>query len=133
MLIDGRHANVNLALSKNNKDQVIDSNNYFNQKVITVLNALDGSTLGDNLVTSHQNDQDYLVAIPKVGSNVISLVANCLCLRNYSYVWIQYFLKTKYCVLLTVSSYISLEKNFVYLIACVRFSFLTVFMYIAEK
>ena len=94
MLIDGRHANVNLALSKNNKDQVIDSNNYFNQKVITVLNALDGSTLGDNLVTSHQNDQDYLVAIPKVGSNVISLEANSLCLRNYSYVWIQYFLKT---------------------------------------
>ena len=84
MLIDGRHANVNLALSKNNKDQVIDSNNYFNQKVIIVLNTLDGSTLGDNLVTSHQNDQDYLVAIPKVGSNVISLVANSLCLRNYS-------------------------------------------------
>ena len=85
MLIDGRHANVNLALSKNNKDQVIDSNNYFNQKVITAINALDGSTLG-NLVTSHQNDQDYLVAIPKVGSNVISLEANSLCLRNYSYV-----------------------------------------------
>ena len=94
MLIDGRHANVNLALSKNNKDQVIDSNNYFNQKVITVLNALDGSTLRDNLVTSHRNDQDYLVAIPKVGSNVISLVANSLFLRNYSPVWIQYFLKT---------------------------------------
>ena len=53
MLIDGRHANVNLALSKNNKDQVIDSNNYFNQKVITAINALDGSTLEDNLVTSH--------------------------------------------------------------------------------
>ena len=63
LLRDGCHANVNFAISSNNKDQLRDLNNYLNQKVITAINTLHGSTLGDNLITSHQNDQDYLVAI----------------------------------------------------------------------
>ena len=46
--------NVNFALSSNNKDQLRDLYNYLNQKVITAINTLDGSTLGDNLITSHQ-------------------------------------------------------------------------------
>ena len=64
LLRDGRHAIANFALSSNNKDQLVDSSNCLNQKVIAAINTLEGSTLGDNLITSHQNDQDYLVAIP---------------------------------------------------------------------
>ena len=89
------------AVSSNNKDQIryllfIDSFiqlrdllllNYLNQKVITDINTLDGSTLGDSLITSHQvdympsvlipaeaveNDQEHLVAIRSV-VHVISL------------------------------------------------------------
>ena len=73
LLRKGRHTNVNFAFSSNNKDQLIDSNNYLNQKVITTINTLDGSVLGDNLIMNHQNDLDYLVAILKVGS-ITSLV-----------------------------------------------------------
>ena len=62
--------------------------NYLNQKVITATNFLDGSTMGDNLITSRQvdymssaliraegveNDQDYLTPSNKVGS-IVSLV-----------------------------------------------------------
>ena len=51
---------------------------YLNQKVITAINTFDGSTLGDNLITSQhvnymssvlipaeavENDQEHLVAI----------------------------------------------------------------------
>ena len=47
--------NVNFALSgSNNKDQLRDLYNYLNQKVITAINTYDSSTLGDNLITSHQ-------------------------------------------------------------------------------
>ena len=56
LLRDGFHANVNFAISSNNKDQLRDLNNYLNQKVITAINTLYGSTLGDNLIVSHQND-----------------------------------------------------------------------------
>ena len=46
--------NVNYAPSSKNKDQPRDFYNYLNQKMITAINTLDGSTLGDNLNTSHQ-------------------------------------------------------------------------------
>ena len=61
-----------------------------NQKVITAINNLDGFTLGDNLITSHQvdyissalvqaeaveNNQEYLLA-NKVGS-ITLLVTVC--------------------------------------------------------
>ena len=46
--------NVNFALSSNNKDQLRDLYNYLTQKVMTVINTLDGSTFKDNLITSHQ-------------------------------------------------------------------------------
>ena len=48
--------NENFALSSNNKDQMRDLHNYLNQKVITAVNTLGGSMLGDNLITSHQVD-----------------------------------------------------------------------------
>ena len=73
VLRDRRQANLNFALSSNNKDQLTDSNNYSNQKLITAINTLDGSSLVDNLITSQQNDQDSPVTIPKVGS-ITSLV-----------------------------------------------------------
>ena len=92
LLRDGRHTKCEFAVSSNNKDQIrdllfIDSFiqlrdllllNYLNQKVITDINTLDGSTLGDSLITSYQvdympsvlipaeaveNDQEHLVAI----------------------------------------------------------------------
>ena len=47
-------SNVNLTLSINNKDQLRDLYNYLNQKLITTINNLDGSLLGDNLITSQQ-------------------------------------------------------------------------------
>ena len=37
-------SNVNNVLSSNNKDQLRDFWNYSNEKVITVINTLDGST-----------------------------------------------------------------------------------------
>ena len=47
--------NVNLALSNsNNKDQLTGFFNYLNQKVITAINTCDSSTLGNNLIVSHQ-------------------------------------------------------------------------------
>ena len=71
-------SHLNFALSSNIKYQLGD----LNQKLITTINALDCSTLGDNLITSHQvyyvskvlipgesvqNKQEHLVA-NKVGS-----------------------------------------------------------------
>ena len=61
LLSYGCHANVNFAISSNNLDQLRDLNNYLNQKVITAINTLYGSSLGDDLIMCHQNDQDYLV------------------------------------------------------------------------
>ena len=47
--------NVNFALSdSNNKDQLRDLYNYLNQKAITAINTYDSSTLGIDLITSHQ-------------------------------------------------------------------------------
>ena len=56
--------NVNFALSTNNKDQLRDLYNYLNQKAITAINNLDGSTLGDNLITSHHVDYMSSALIP---------------------------------------------------------------------
>ena len=56
---------MSFRLSSNDKEQFIDSNNHLNQKVIPAINTLDVSTYGDDLTTSHRNDQDYLVAIPR--------------------------------------------------------------------
>ena len=77
--------NLNFALSSKNKDQLRDLYNYLNQKVITAINAVDGSTLGDNLITSHQVDYISSAVIPaealednqehfvanKIGSNTL--------------------------------------------------------------
>ena len=49
------------ALSSKNKDQFRDLHNYLNQKVITAINTLDSSTLGDNPITSHQVDYTVYV------------------------------------------------------------------------
>ena len=70
--------NVNFALSRKNKDQLRDLNNYLNQKVITAINTLDGSTLGDNLITSHQVGYMSLVVIAAeaVENNQEHLVPN---------------------------------------------------------
>ena len=47
--------NVNFALSdSNNKDEHRYLYNHLNQKVITAINTYDSSTLGNNLITSHQ-------------------------------------------------------------------------------
>ena len=68
---------VNLALSSNNQDQLRDLRNYLNQKVITVIIILDGSTLGNNLIRHQvnymssmlnpaeavENNQEHLVPI----------------------------------------------------------------------
>ena len=49
-------SNVNFALSSSNKDQIRDLYNYLNQKMMTAINTLDISTLGNNLISSHQLD-----------------------------------------------------------------------------
>ena len=71
-------SNVNFALSSKNQDQLRDLRNYLNQKVITAINTLDGSTLGDNLIISHQVDYMFSVLIPAeaVQNNQEHLVAN---------------------------------------------------------
>ena len=53
--------NVNFALSSKSNDQLRDLHNYLNQKVITAINTLDGSTLEDNLITTHQLDYTVYV------------------------------------------------------------------------
>ena len=58
--------NVNYALPSKNKDQPRDLYNHLNLKVITAINTLDGSTLGDNLITSHQVDYMSSALIPAV-------------------------------------------------------------------
>ena len=54
----------NFALSSINKDQLKDLQNYLNQKMIAAIDTVDGSTLGDNLITSHQVDYMSSVLIP---------------------------------------------------------------------
>ena len=77
--------NVNFALSSNKKDQLRDLYDYLYTIVITAINTLDGSTLGDNLIMSHkldymsptlipvkavENNQELLV-LRKVGSTTL--------------------------------------------------------------
>ena len=71
-------SNVNFALSSKNQHQLRDLHNYLNQKVITAINTLDGSTLGDNLIISHQVDYMFSALIPAeaVQNNQEHLVAN---------------------------------------------------------
>ena len=57
-------SNVNFSISSNNKDQLRDLYNYLNQKLITAINNLDGSTLGDSLIMSHQVNYMSLALIP---------------------------------------------------------------------
>ena len=57
-------SNINFALSSNNKDQLRDLYNHLNQKVATPINNVDGSTLGDNITTSHQLDYISSALIP---------------------------------------------------------------------
>ena len=54
----------NFMLSSINKDQLKDLQNYLNQKMIAAIDTVDGSTLGDNLITSHQVDYMSSVLIP---------------------------------------------------------------------
>ena len=61
----------NFSLSSINKDQFKDLQNYLNQKMIAAIDTVDGSTLGDNLITSHQVDYIYVLnahSSNKVGS-----------------------------------------------------------------
>ena len=51
----------NFTLSSINKDQLKDLQNYLNQKMIAAIDTVDGSTLGDNLITSHQVDYIYVL------------------------------------------------------------------------
>ena len=53
-----------LALSSINKDQLKDSHNYLNQKMIASINTVVDSTLGDNLVMSHTGDYMSPALIP---------------------------------------------------------------------
>ena len=54
----------NLTLSSINKDQLKDLQNYLNQKMIAAIDTVDGSTLWDNLITSHQEDCVSSALIP---------------------------------------------------------------------
>ena len=45
---------VNFALSINNKDQLRDLYNYLNHRLITAINNLDDSTLGDTLIQANK-------------------------------------------------------------------------------
>ena len=77
LLRQGRH--VKCEFHTNSKDQLV----HFNQKLITAINTLDGSRLGNNLITSRHlelipaeavaNNQEHLVA-NKVGSITKPLV-----------------------------------------------------------
>ena len=67
-------SHLNFTLSSNIKYQLGD----LNQKLITTINALDCSTLGDNLITSRQVDYVSKVLIPveSVQNKQEHLVAN---------------------------------------------------------
>ena len=67
-------SNVNFALSSNSKDQLGD----INQKLITAINTLDGSTLGDYVITNHYLDYMSTALIPAeaVENNQEHLVTN---------------------------------------------------------
>ena len=59
--------NVKFLLSSKSKNQLRHLYTYLNQKVITAINTLDGSKLGDNLIMSHQIDYMSSVIIPAEG------------------------------------------------------------------
>ena len=63
LLRDGRNAKRQFCALQS-KDQLRDLCNYLNQKITTGINTLDGSTLGDNLISSHQVDYVSSVLIP---------------------------------------------------------------------
>ena len=67
-------SNVNFALSSNSKDQLGD----INQKLITAINTFDGSTLVDNVITSHYLDYMFTALIPAeaVENNQEHLITN---------------------------------------------------------
>ena len=56
--------NKNFALFNINKDQRKYLQKYLNQKMIATINTVDGSKLGDNLITSHQVDQRFSALTP---------------------------------------------------------------------
>ena len=68
VLFPTAHRNVmpseNFTLSSNNEDQLKDLLNFLKSKLITAINTVDGSTLRDNLITSHQVDYISSVVIP---------------------------------------------------------------------
>ena len=68
----------NFALSSINKDQLEDLLNYLNQKMIATINIADGSTLGDNLVTSHQIDHMSSVLIQSFQLKSLKMTKNTL-------------------------------------------------------
>ena len=91
----------------------LETYNCLNQKVINAISTLDGSMLGVNLIKSTkqitcpkwwscscwsisaeavENSQEHLVA-NKLGVTR-HYFSYSLCLRNHSYVWIEYFIKT---------------------------------------
>ena len=47
-----------------NKDQLKDLQNYLNQKMIAAISTVDGSTLGDDLIMSHELDYMSSALIP---------------------------------------------------------------------
>ena len=75
-------SNVNFALTDStNKDQLRDLYNYLNQKVITAINTYDSSTLGNNLITSHQVDHMYSFQL-KLLKITISILIKLQCKLN---------------------------------------------------
>ena len=60
----------NFALSGINKDQLKDMQNYLNQKMMAAIDTVDGSTLEDNLITSHQVDYMSSAIIPAEAAEI---------------------------------------------------------------
>ena len=58
----------NFALCSIKKGQLEDLQNYLNQRMIGTINTADGSTLIDNLITSHQVDYMSSAVIIRAGT-----------------------------------------------------------------
>ena len=67
----------NFALPIINKDQLKDLQNYLNQKMIAAIDIVDGSMLGDNLITSHQvcPQRSFQLKLLKIIKNKLHLIA----------------------------------------------------------